>query len=112
MEETKETTQSIIDQLKEYVETRITLAKYKAVEKGTTFIADIIMILVVIIVAAVTFLFLSFTLALFLADVLHSYWQGFGIVAGFYLIIVFIILAAKTSLEKPIINGLIKKILK
>ncbi|RYY34807.1 MAG: hypothetical protein EOP46_12175 [Sphingobacteriaceae bacterium] len=114
MEDKKETTnaQPIIDQLKDYAETRFTLAKYKAIEKGTSIAASIIIDVIVVIIAAVTFLFASFTLALFLADVFHSYWKGFGTVAGFYLIIVFIMLAAKNSFEKPIINGFIKKIFK
>jgi hypothetical protein len=106
------TAEPIIDQLKEYFETRVKLAKYKAVEKGSSFIASIIVDLIVILIAAVTFLFASFTLALYLADVFHSYWKGFGTVAGFYLIIVFIILMAKNTFEKPIINVFIRKIFK
>lgn len=114
MEEKKDTTstQPIIDQLKEYAETRFTLAKYKAIEKGSSIIASIIIDLIVVVIAAVTFLFASFTLALFLADVFASYWKGFGAVAALYLLIVIIILAAKGSFEKPIINGFIRKIFK
>lgn len=112
MEEQKEQTQSIIDQLKEYVETRITLAKYKAIEQGTSAVAGIIVTLATIIIGLLAFLFASITLALYLGHVLGSNWQGFGIVTAFYLLIVIIILAAKTSFEKSIINGFIKKIFK
>ncbi|RYY22114.1 MAG: phage holin family protein [Chitinophagaceae bacterium] len=111
METTKKTvdTQPIFGQLKAYAETRFTLAKYKVVEKGTSIIASIIINAIVAVIALVTFLFSSFTLALFLADVFHSYWKGFGTVAGFYLLIVVIILTAKKGLERPIINGFIRK---
>lgn len=113
MEDNKATTaEPIIDQLKEYFETRVNLAKYKAVEKGSSIIASIIIDLIVILIAAVTFLFASFTLALYLADVFHSYWKGFGSVAGLYLLIVIVILAAKGAFEKPIINVFIRKIFK
>ncbi|GAA4335979.1 hypothetical protein GCM10023149_44330 [Mucilaginibacter gynuensis] len=112
MEANKDTTQPIIDQLKEYVETRIKLAKYKAIEKGSSIASSIIIDLIVVVIAMVTFLFASFTLALFLADVFHSYWKGFGTVAGFYLLLVIIILAAKRSFERPIMNGFIKKFFK
>jgi hypothetical protein len=113
MDENKDTTtQSIIDQLKEYAETRVTLAKYKAIEKGSSLVASIIVDVIVIVIATVTFLFASVTLAMYLADVFASYWKGFGTVAGLYLIIVFIILAAKGAFEKPIINIFIKRIFK
>ncbi|RCH55478.1 hypothetical protein DJ568_06180 [Mucilaginibacter hurinus] len=112
MEEQKETTQSVIDQLKEYVETRITLIKYKAIEQSTSAVASVIVLLVISIVGLITFIFLNLTLALYLAEVLGSYWQGFGIVTAFYLLIVIILLAAKPSIEKPIVNSFIKKIFK
>ena len=112
MEDNKETTKSIIDQLEEYIETRITLAKYKAVEQGSSFIASLIIILIFAFIATFALVFASVTLSLYLADVLASNWKGFGIVAAIYLVLAFIMMAAKTSIEKPIINGFIKKIFK
>ncbi|RYZ97441.1 MAG: phage holin family protein [Sphingobacteriaceae bacterium] len=110
MEEEKQATQSIIDQLKEYVETRITLAKYKAIETGTSAAAGIILGVVLAIIGLFLILFASTTLAFYLGELLGSYWQGFGIVSAVYLLIVIILLVAKSSLEKSIINSFIKKI--
>ncbi len=112
MEEAKKETPPIIDQLKEYAETRIKLAKYQAVEGGASLAASIIADVVTIISMVLAFIFASFTLAFYLSDVLHSYWMGFGCVALLYLIIAIAIKVNKKNLEKPIINAFIRKIFK
>ncbi|MEB0263684.1 MULTISPECIES: phage holin family protein [unclassified Mucilaginibacter] len=110
--EKEEATRPIIDQLKDYAETRFKLLKYEVIERSTSIIADVIIDIVIIIGLVLTFLFASFTLALFLADVLHSYWQGFGCVALIYLLIAVLLRVAKHSFQRPIINAMIKKLFK
>jgi len=102
----------ILDQIKEYAETRFKLSKYKAIEKGTSVIASIVTDVVIVVCGLLAFLFATFTLALFLGDVLGAAWKGFGIVALFYLAIVLVFAFAKASIEKPIVNLLISKIFK
>jgi uncharacterized protein YqhQ len=110
--EKEEQTRPIIDQLKEYAETRFKLLKYEVIERSTSIIADIITDVAIIVVLVLTFLFASFTLALFLADVLHSYWQGFGAVTIIYGVIALIIALAKRNFERPIINAMVRKFFK
>ena len=56
------------------------------------------------------FLFASFTLALYLSDVLGSYARGFGCVAGIYLLLSIIVYLTKDKyIEKVLINVFIKK---
>ena len=62
---------SIIDQIKEYAETRIKLAKYQAVDGGTSIIAALVAQLIVIISLLLAFVFASLTLAFFLSEVLE-----------------------------------------
>ena len=113
METEKQTAaRPIVDQLKEYAETRFKLVKYEVIERSTSIISDIIVELVIIFSLLLTFLFASFTLALFLADVFHSYWQGFGAVALIYLLIAIIVMAAKRGFERRIVNAMIRKIFK
>jgi hypothetical protein len=113
MEEAKkETPPPIIDQLKEYAETRIKLAKYQAIEGGASIAASIIADVVTVTSMVLAFIFASFTLAFYLSKVLESYWMGFGCVALLYLIIAIAIKVNKKSLEKPIINAFIHKIFK
>lgn len=100
----------ILEQLREYMETRIKLAKYKAIEQGTSIVASVVTDVAIIICLLLTFLFASFTLALFLGHLLHSYWEGFGIVALLYLLIAIVVMKAKRGFQRPIVNALIKKI--
>lgn len=114
MEEQKEQQQqerSFIDQLKEYVETRIKLAKYQAVDGGTSVIASLVAQLVVVISLLLVFVFASLTLAFFLSEVLESFWQGFGCTALIYLVIAIILNAKRPVIEKTIANKLVDKIL-
>ena len=108
----KEPQPSLLDQLKEYIEIRIKLAKYKAVDSSSTIIASLIADVVVVISMLLAFLFASCTLAFFLSAVLHSNWQGFGCVALLYLIIALFIKFNKLAIERPIANAFVKKIFK
>src|ERR1022692_4230731 len=102
MEAKKETPPPIIDQLKEYAETRIKLAKYRAIEGGSTVAASLIADVAVIVSMILAFLFASFTLAFYLGEVLGANWMGFGCVAILYLIIALILKVNKQRIEKPI----------
>ncbi|RFZ83012.1 phage holin family protein [Mucilaginibacter terrenus] len=110
MEQQKEAARPIIEQLKEYVETRLKLLKLEAIEKSTSVIANVVVDLVVVISLMLTFLFASFTLALFLGEVFHSYWKGFGCVALIYLLLAVVLIVAKKPIERPIVNILVRKL--
>lgn len=112
METQKETPRPIIEQVKEYVETRLKLLKYEAIEKSTSIIANVVVELVVVIALVLTFLFASFTLALWLGDVFGANWKGFGAVAIIYLLLAVILMVAKKPIERPIINILVRKLFK
>ncbi len=113
MEAQKETPPPpLIDQLKEYADTRLKLAKYQAIEGGTTIIAGIIAEAVAIFSVVFACIFASFALAFYLGDILHDNWKGFGIVAVFYFIFAIILKYNKQTLEKPIVNSFIQKIFK
>jgi hypothetical protein len=109
-EEVKEKQPPIMEQLTEYAETRIKLTKYKVIEKSTSVAAGVVTDMAIVISLILTFMFASFTLALYLAEVLHSFWQGFGIVTLLYLFIGIIVMLARGSFKKPIVNALIRKI--
>ena len=102
----------IFEQLKEYAETHVKLAKYKAIEGGTSIAAAIIADIAVIFCALLAFIFASITLACYLSYLFKSLWEGFGCVALVYLLIAIFIKVYKKGLEKPIINALIQKLLK
>ncbi|MDB5133466.1 MAG: hypothetical protein JWP37_69 [Mucilaginibacter sp.] len=112
MEPQKETPPPIIDQLKEYAETRLKLAKLEAIDRSTSVLASMVTDVIVAISFILTFLFLSFAFAFYLSDLLHSKAGGFGCVALLYLLIAVIIILAKDKLQQPLINLFIKKLFK
>lgn len=108
----KEPQQPITEQVKEYIETYIKLARLKAIERGTSLFAGIVTDVFIILGLLIAFLFASLTLAFYLSGVFQSTWQGFGIVALAYLIIIIIIMFTRKSLERPIVNALLKRLFK
>ena len=115
MEEPNKETQTpppILDQLKDYAETRIKLAKYQAVEGGSSILASLIADTVTIISMVFAFIFASVTLAFYLGDVFGANWKGFGCVALIYLLIAIFIKMYKKKLERPLVNAFIQKIFK
>lgn len=102
--------QPIADQVKDYVETYIKLARLRAIERGTSIFAGIVTDVFIILGLSLTFLFASITLAFYLSGVLQSNWQGFGCVALLYLIVIIIVMLLRKSLERPIINVLLKRL--
>ncbi|MBD1364736.1 phage holin family protein [Mucilaginibacter sp. ZT4R22] len=112
METKKEQARPIIEQATEYVDTRLKLLKLEVIERSTSIIANVVVELIVVVTLVLTFLFASFTLALFLGDVFHSNWKGFGLVALLYLLIAVILMVAKKPIERPIVNILVRKLFK
>lgn len=111
MEENKEKDiETILLDAKEYIDTRIEYTKLSFVEKGAKLLADLITNTTVIICFVLSFLFASFTLALYLSDVLGSYAKGFGCVAVIYLFLSIIVLLTKDKyIEKVLVNLFIRK---
>lgn len=110
MEEQKQTPPPIIDQLKEYAETQIKLAKYEAIDRGSKILSGFITQIVIAVAVVLTFLFLSLAVAFLFSIWLGSYWAGFGCMAGLYLLFAIIIILAKDKIEKPLTDMFIKKL--
>jgi hypothetical protein len=111
MEDQKDTQpQSLIDQIKEYIELQIKIAKYKAIDGSSGAIASAIVGTVLAILAIFLIMFASTALGFYLSDVLQSFWAGFGCVAGLYLILVLILLLSSKAIKASIADKMIRKI--
>ena len=108
----KETPPPIVDQVKQYLETYVQLTRLKAIDRGTSIFASIVTDVFIILGLSLTFLFASITLAFYMAEVFHSYWKGFGSVATIYIIIIIFVMLFRKSLERPLVNVLLKKLFK
>lgn len=85
--ETTSTQKTIIEQSKQYLETKFRLLKYEGIDQASGIIAELITDLNLIVFLLLTFLLFTVTLALFAGQALHSAWQGFGTVTILYIIL-------------------------
>jgi uncharacterized membrane protein YqjE len=90
-----------IDHLTGYVETRIQLMKYEIREEVAEVIANAILYFVLGVFIFIFILIGSIAAALFVGQEVGYGW-GIAIVAGCYLVIAFVLLALRGSLEKEI----------
>lgn len=112
MEQNK-TNPPIIEQIKEYAETRIKLIKYKTIDQATGIIASVVAYSIIAVLGLFILLFLNITLALFLGSVLGSYWAGFGCVTLLYIILAILVFVLKAKyIEAPLISLFIKTLFK
>lgn len=113
MPENNDKNQDIVALLKEYVATRVELAKLSAIERavvtGSAFATDVFVVVMLIL----TFLFGSLTLGFYLSELLDSYAGGFGILTLFYLLLALVMLFTKEKyVEKYLHNFMVKRIFK
>ena len=97
----------------EYIETRIDLAKYKAIDKSSDIVSSLATTICIIVVLVV-FIFTATTgVALWIGDMLGKNYYGFFIVAGFYALSILILYLFRRMLIKtPISKLIIEKVIK
>jgi hypothetical protein len=105
--------EEFLEKIKEYLHTRMELGKLTLIEKGVLLFANLITDGLVVVFLILGFLFTSLALGFYFSELLGNTFAGFFIMALVYFIVAFIIYLIKDRyLEKPIINGVIKKIFK
>ncbi len=108
-EDKEKSIEGLLEDAKEYIDARVEYTRLYLVEKVSKVFADVVTNAVVVICFILAFLFGTFTLALFLSDVLGSFTRGFGCVAILYLVLALIVYAGKEKyIEKAIINFTIR----
>ena len=97
--------------VKDYVQDRILLLKLEMVEKTSKLLSVMFIGLLITILSLFILLFLSFMAGYYFAAVTDSLYLGFGIVCGFYvLLLLFMIFAGKKILHTFITNTVIETI--
>lgn len=105
--------QEIIDKLKEYVDTRLRLAKLVAIEKSASVVAEVVAILIISVFLLLAFLFVSLALGFYISELLGNSYSGFFIVALFYFLVALVVFLIKGNiLERSIVNTIIRKTFK
>jgi len=102
----------LFNDAKEYLNTRLELAKLELVQKISQIVSSLITSFFLLVVFVFALLFGSVSLALFLSEKTGSTTTGFLYVAGIYLAIGLIIYLLKGSLiKKPVTDVFIRKML-
>ena len=104
--------EALFEKTSEYVETRIQLAKLQAVNKLTDVASSIISRVVIALIIILMVVILNTGIAIWLGDILGKMYYGFFCVAGFYLLLIIILSATRSTwIKKPISDRLVKKML-
>lgn len=97
--------------VQDYVHDRLLLLKLEMVEKTSKLVSVMFIGLLITVLSLFILLFLSFMAGYYFATVTGSLYLGFGVVCGFYiLLLIFIILAGKKLLHNFITNTVIETI--
>src|SRR5579864_1023261 len=95
----------------DFIETRTTLWKYKAIESLADVSGELVSGLGMIVITSFVIIIFSIGFALLIGDWLGKSYYGFFIMGGLYSIVALIIYARRTSwLKNPFSNMLIRKI--
>jgi uncharacterized membrane protein YqjE len=89
----------LVNTLTGYVEARIELLKYEIKEDMAKAIARLSLVLLTAIFFTFFMLFLSISVAIKIGEALGTF-AGFGIVSGFYLLLMLIIIIFRSSISK------------
>jgi hypothetical protein len=105
------TTTSLKESIKDYVDTKLDVIKLKAIDKGSSVAAGIVVGVACAILGLIVLLFLGFSAAYAISDATDKPFLGFLVVAGFYILVAVLLVALKDKLiTLPLINMLMKKI--
>jgi hypothetical protein len=110
MEDLKNKAETLTDHVGDYVELYYKLVVLNATEKATGIASVSITSVIVGVLLLFVLFFASLGVGWWLGEELNSMIGGFGIVAGFYLLVVTIMMAFRKQIIPSIQNTIIKKI--
>lgn len=99
----------IKDMVEEYVDDRVLLLKLQATEKAAKASSTLFLGVMVTFISLVLFMIISFIAGYYLSQAVNSYPGGFGILAGIYILLIFLLVYLhKKYTGKMIIDSIIK----
>lgn len=109
MEEEKSNVKQLVDEVQDYIKTRIDLATLTAVDKVSDGVSKAALYITLFLLSFFFLIFASTALALGIGDALENNWLGFLIVAGIYLLLCILIWSMKESwIIRPITDTIVK----
>jgi|JRYD01.1.fsa_nt_gb hypothetical protein len=105
--------EELTESIKTYVNTRYELMVLKATEKASNIGAESLSALLILKIASLSLLILSFAIAFYISSSMGDSYSGFIIVGGAYFVIMLILIGFRKSLlKKPFRNIIIKAMFK
>jgi hypothetical protein len=110
MEDLKNKAETLTDHVGDYVELYYKLVVLNATEKATGIASVSITSIIVGVLSTFVLFFASLGVGWWLGEELNSMIGGFGIIAGFYLLVITVMMAFRKQIIPSIQNTIIKKI--
>lgn len=102
--DSKQPQDSLVDDLKSYIETRFQLIMLDLTENGLKVGSKIFFVALVVMIMTLLFILINFATAYFLGDLMGKVYLGFIVLSGFYLIIAILMLVFRRKLIKRILE--------
>ena len=100
---------NVKDMVEEYVDDRMLLLKLQATEKAAKASDTLFLGVVVTFISLVLFMIISFIAGYYLSQLVNSYPGGFGILAGIYILLIFLFVFLHNKYTgKLVIDSVIK----
>ncbi len=111
MQENKKV-EELTESVKNYVNTNIELLKLQLTERISVIAPGLLTSLILAMIGLIFILFLSIVAGFYFSKLLGDFTLGFGIIAGFYLLLgILFLLVKKNIIEKPLRDKIINKII-
>ena len=95
-------------QAEEYLHDRIWLLKLQTGEKAARVTAALFLVIVTGLLVFFVLLFLSIMAGFYFASITNSLFAGFSMVAGFYVLLLLLLVLSRKKIERRIINTVIR----
>src|SRR3954471_21481316 len=97
------------DQIEEYVEDQLLLIKLQATEKAAKASSTLVLVVMIAFISLILFMIVSFIAGYYLSQAVDSYPGGFAILAGIYVLLIFILVFIHRRVTgKMIVDSIIK----
>ena len=104
--------ESLLDSLRDYIDTRINLFKLKAIDKSMGFVSVLLSFLVVFVALSIFYILLNIGLALLIGELLGKSYYGFFIMAVVNAVAGFIVFKNQHKwIKTPLTNKMVKEVL-
>jgi hypothetical protein len=107
MEDIKQKAEDLTDHIGDYAETLYKVSVLKLAQKSTTVTATILGVFIISVLSVFIMIFGGIALAYWLGDLIESRAGGFLIVAGFFLLLIFVVLMIRKRVVFPYFRNLI-----